>query len=144
MSNTGNFLSPDSKWKRLTTYLVTTWWLFSLSADLLGRKIQVIGPEKRKQHYRDFYKIYLVLCLPQPNYPRWKWYQHLLTESQKVRGRAKKFTRVRQRYSCLPYKSCFTAFWQGKDYSSKVFSRYARWIRAFWRKYLTKYHLLMI
>ena len=47
-------------------------------------------------------------------------------------------------YSSLSYKSCFIAFWQGKDYSNKVFLRYAERIRAFWRKYLIKYHLLMI
>ena len=97
-----------------------------------------------KQYYHDFYKIYSVLCLPQPNYPRLKWYQNLLTESEKVRSGAQKFTRVRQSYSSLSYKSCFIAFWQGKDYSNKVFLRYAEWIRAFWWKYLIKYHLLMI
>ena len=36
------------------------------------------------------------------------------------------------------------AFWQGKDYWNKVFSRYAGWIRSFWRKYLRKYDLLMV
>ena len=52
----------------------------SLSADLLERRIQVIGLEKWKQRYRDFYEIYSVLCLPQR--------RNLLTNSQKVRGEA--------------------------------------------------------
>ena len=40
---TGNFLSPDSVKKRPTTDLVTTWRFLSLSANILDKKIQVIG-----------------------------------------------------------------------------------------------------
>ena len=81
-------------------YLVT---LFSF-----GRFIRKKNPGYRflksgNKHYRDFYEIYSVVLLPQPNYPRLKWYRNLLTESQKVRGGAKKFARVRQSYSCLSY-----------------------------------------
>ena len=84
-----------------------TWWLPGDS--FLFRQIYKTGKsmlsvvEKWKQHYRNFYQIYSVLRLPQPNYFQLKSYRNLPTESQKVRGRAKKFTRIRQSYSCLSY-----------------------------------------
>ena len=72
-----------------------TWWL---PGDSFGRFIRQENPrllvlEKWKQRYLDFYEIYSVLCLPQP--------KNFLTESQKMRGEAKKSTSVGQSYSCL-------------------------------------------
>ena len=68
------FLSPGSKYKGLTLYLVTIWWVFSLQADLLDGEIQL--------HYRDFYEIDAVLSLLQPNH-FWFKYGTCLTRAKK-------------------------------------------------------------
>ena len=89
VSYTGNFLSPDSKLKRLTTYLVTTWWLFSLSADLLDKKIQVIGSWKVEAILSRFLRNRLTPYLRQPNY---LWFEMI---SKLALQRAKKWEVVR-------------------------------------------------
>ena len=63
---------------RMTTYLVTNWWLFSLSADFLGRKIHVIGSWKLETILSRILRNLLTRHLHQPNYSWLKWYRNLL------------------------------------------------------------------
>ena len=67
------------------------------------RKIQTIGSWKVETTLLWSLRNILGTVSTLPNYPRLKWYRNLLTENEKVRGGAKKFTRVRQSYSCLSY-----------------------------------------
>ena len=83
VSYTENFLSQDPKLKRLITYLVTTWWLFYLSADLLDKKIQTIGSWKVETILSRFLRNLLTRYLRQPNYAWLKWNRNLLYREPK-------------------------------------------------------------
>ena len=70
-------LTTDSKLKRLTTYLGTLW------ADLLDRKIQLVGSWKLETILSRFLQNLLTQYLRLPNYPWLKWYRNLLYREPK-------------------------------------------------------------
>ena len=97
MPYNGNFLSPDSKKKRPTTYLVTTWWFLSLSADILDKKIQVIGFLKSGNNIIAIFTKSTRYCsCVNQIIPDWSGIEACFKESQKVWGGAKNIPRVRK------------------------------------------------
>ena len=67
-----------------------TWWLFSLPADLLDRKIKVIGSWKVEKISSRFLRNLLTRYLRRPNYP---WFEVI---SKLAIQRAKKWEVVRR------------------------------------------------
>ena len=114
---------------------MTTWWLFSLSTDLLDRKIQVIGSWKVETTLPWFlrYLIGTVLGLPQPIIPDWSGIEICWQ-------RAKKWEVERRNSQGLD--KVIHVYPTNLAFSNNVFPRYAGWIRAFWRKYLTKFEMV--
>ena len=112
---------------------MTTWWLFSLSADLLDRKIQVIGSWKLKQHSVIFTKSTRYCACLNEIIPNWSGIEICWQ-------RAKKWKMERRNSQGLD--KVIHVYPTNLAFSNNVFPRYAGWIRAFWRRYLTKFEMV--
>ena len=107
-------------WAPIVTYLVTTWWLFSLSADLLDEEIEVVRDSwKMKIQLSQFLRnrLGIVPASTKSSPAAVSVLANQRAKKWEVEWRIITLLRESQLYPCSSYQFFFKVFWKDKNCS---------------------------